>query len=79
MNGNFAHPLRSQAAAWLLALGLALGLGGVSTARATTSLDLGQYTVVSNIALPVLGGLGLEASAVTYARDRNSLFVVGDE
>lgn len=44
-----------------------------------TSIGLQNYGVSGNFALPALAGLGLEASAVTYARDRNSLFVVGDE
>ena len=45
----------------------------------TLALDLGRYGVTGNYALPTLNGLGLEASAVTYARDRGTLFVVGDE
>lgn len=52
---------------------------GASAAYATTSIDLSSYTVTANYALDTLGTLGLEASAVTYARDRNSLFFVGDE
>jgi uncharacterized protein YjiK len=52
---------------------------GAAAASAQTSINLQNYAVSANIALPTLGGLGLEASAVTYARDRNSLFVVGDE
>jgi uncharacterized protein YjiK len=43
------------------------------------SLGLSNYQVTGNYALATLGGLGLEASAVTFARDRNSLFFVGDE
>jgi uncharacterized protein YjiK len=54
------------------------------TAQATTSLNLSNYTVSSTFSLDILGGVGgaisgLEASAVTYAKDRNSLFFVGDE
>jgi len=48
-------------------------------ALAQTSLGLSGYTVSGNYTLDTLGGLGLEASAVTFARDRNSLFFVGDE
>ncbi len=48
-------------------------------AQAQTSIGLQNYAVTGNAALPTLGGMGLEASAVTWARDRNSLFVVGDE
>lgn len=48
-------------------------------ANAAASLNLTNYQLTGNYALDTLGGVGLEASAVTYARDRNSLFVVGDE
>ncbi len=48
-------------------------------ASAASSLNLANYQLTGNHALDTLGGMGLEASAVTYARDRNSLFVVGDE
>jgi len=48
-------------------------------AWAQTSIDLSRYTLASNVALDTLGGMGLEASAVAYARDRGTLFVVGDE
>jgi len=54
-----------------------LGLAGI--AHAADKLDLSRYQLTGNYALPALGELGLEASAVTFARDRNSLFVVGDE
>ncbi|MBT0960874.1 SdiA-regulated domain-containing protein [Denitromonas iodatirespirans] len=50
-----------------------------SAAHAANSIDLSSYTVTGNYALDTHGTLGLEASAVTYARDRNSLFFVGDE
>ena len=60
-----------------LLLALVAGLG---TAQAAVgSLDLSRYQVVGNYALDTLDDMGLEASAVTYARDRNSLFFVGDE
>lgn len=53
-------------------------------AQAATSLDLGNYRVSGTYGLDVLAGTsggisGLEASAVAYARDRGSLFFVGDE
>ena len=54
-------------------------------ARAAASLDLSRYQVTGSYALDTLFGetglgvSGLEASAVTYARDRGSLFFVGDE
>ena len=53
-------------------------------AQADTSLNLGRYTVSATYSLDALNGTsggisGLEASAVAYAKDRNSLFFVGDE
>jgi uncharacterized protein YjiK len=48
-------------------------------ASAQTSINLANYQLGGNYALGTLGGLGLEASAVTYARDRGTLFFVGDE
>ncbi|XHS79853.1 SdiA-regulated domain-containing protein [Burkholderiaceae bacterium UC74_6] len=65
----------------LLALAAALSCGA---AQAQSSLNLGNYSVSATYALDRLNGTsggisGLEASAVTYARDRNSLFFVGDE
>ncbi|MDP2071303.1 SdiA-regulated domain-containing protein [Methylotenera sp.] len=53
-------------------------------AHAANLLNLGNYQVTGTYALDRLNGIsggisGLEASAVTYARDRNSLFYVGDE
>lgn len=59
----------------LLALALSVSAVGASAA----GLDLSRYQLGANYALDALGGMGLEASAVTYARDRNSLFFVGDE
>lgn len=60
----------------VLAAMLALTAFGTS---AQTSLGLQNYRVSGNYTLDALGGMGLEASAVTYARDRGSLFFVGDE
>ncbi|UCV29456.1 FxDxF family PEP-CTERM protein [Ferribacterium limneticum] len=48
-------------------------------ASAQTSINLANYQVTGNYALDALGKMGLEASAVTYARDRGTLFFVGDE
>ena len=69
--------LRALAAA-ATAMALALAVAGPAAAAAT-SIQLGNYVVSGNYTIDVLGGLGLEASAVTYARDRQSLFIVGDE
>lgn len=63
----------------LLIAGL-LALAG--TTASATMLDLSRYTTSTSFALDrldALGGMGLEASAVTYARDRGSLFFAGDE
>jgi uncharacterized protein YjiK len=49
------------------------------SAQAQSSIHLQNYAVTGNVTLDVLGGMGLEASAVTYARDRGTLFFVGDE
>ncbi|TXH73165.1 SdiA-regulated domain-containing protein [Thiobacillus sp.] len=54
------------------------------SAQASTSINLGNYTVGGIYALDALNGTaggisGLEASAVAYARDRGTLFFVGDE
>jgi uncharacterized protein YjiK len=62
-----------------LAAAAALVLSAGSAAAAATSIQLGSYAVSGNYTIDALGGLGLEASAVTYARDRQSLFIVGDE
>lgn len=48
-------------------------------AHAAASLDLSRYSLSATYSLDVLGERGLEASAVTYARDRGTLFFVGDE
>jgi uncharacterized protein YjiK len=70
----FARPL-------LIALAAAASCGAAQAAG--TALNLGNYSVTATYALDInpgsLGVSGLEASAVTYARDRNSLFYVGDE
>lgn len=57
----------------------ALSITACAAAAQATSINLGSYQVTGSYTLDTLGGLGLEASAVTYARDRGSLFVVGDE
>ena len=54
------------------------------SAHAATSLNLSTYTVTATYGLDRLNGTtggisGLEGSAITYAKDRNSLFYVGDE
>ncbi len=53
-------------------------------AYATSSINLGGYSVAATYALDILNGTsggisGLEGSAITYARDRGTLFFVGDE
>jgi uncharacterized protein YjiK len=60
-------------------LAAALATCSLAAGAQTTSINLQNYAVSLNTTLPVLANLGLEASAVTYARDRGSLFVVGDE
>lgn len=67
--------LRHTAAAALLA---ACTLAA-APALAQNSIDLSRYTLTRNVALDTLGEVGLEASAVAYARDRGTLFFVGDE
>jgi uncharacterized protein YjiK len=59
-------------------------LFAISTAHATVSVNLNNYSVSATYGLDILNGIaggisGLEASAVSYAFDRNSLFFVGDE
>jgi uncharacterized protein YjiK len=54
-------------------------LSGTQAQAAVNSINLSNYSVSGAYALDTLNDLGLEASAVTYARDRNSLFFVGDE
>ncbi|MDO9004757.1 MAG: SdiA-regulated domain-containing protein [Aquabacterium sp.] len=53
-------------------------------AQAANSINLSNYQVTGTYGLSTLGNTstgvsGLEASAVTYARDRGTLFYVGDE
>lgn len=57
----------------------AAALFTVGASAQTTSINLAHYKLSANYALDTLGGMGLEASAVTYARDRGTLFFVGDE
>jgi uncharacterized protein YjiK len=63
---------------------LALAAASASLAHAGSSIDLARYSVAGTYALDILNGAsggisGLEASAVAYARDRGTLFFVGDE
>ena len=63
---------------------LVAALAGALGAQAATSINLGNYAVTDIYSLDRLNGTsggisGLEASAVTYARDRGTLFFVGDE
>lgn len=65
----------------ILAAALAASLPAT---HAATTIHLGNYAVSAVYALDILGGVaggvsGLEASAITYARDRGTLFFVGDE
>ncbi|MDC8772301.1 SdiA-regulated domain-containing protein [Roseateles albus] len=65
-----------------LILALAAASLAPAFANAATALNLSNYSVKGTYGLDRLdnlGGMGLEASAVTYARDRKSLFYVGDE
>jgi uncharacterized protein YjiK len=62
-----------------LILALAASTALTSVAQAAQSLNLANYSLSASYALDTLGGKGLEASAVTYARDRGTLFFVGDE
>lgn len=61
------------------ALAIAVVPALATSTAAQTSIQLGSYVVTADVPIPILGGLGLEASAVTYARDRGTLFIVGDE
>jgi uncharacterized protein YjiK len=63
---------------------LALATAACAGAPAADTTNLGSYHVAGTYALDILGrtsgGIsGLEASAVAYARDRGTLFFVGDE
>ncbi|MDP2025598.1 SdiA-regulated domain-containing protein [Sulfuriferula sp.] len=62
-----------------LLLAAVAALAGTHAQAAVNSINLGNYAVTGTYALDTLSDMGLEASAVTYARDRNSLFFVGDE
>ena len=64
----------------ILAVATACG----APAYAADSINLGNYALSATYGLDILGGTGggisgLEASAVTYAKDRGTLFFVGDE
>ncbi len=61
----------------LRALALAAALG--TLAAPASAFTLADYRLSASYSLDHLNGLGLEASAVTYARDRGTLFFVGDE
>jgi len=63
----------------LARIALAVALGSASLTASAQSLGLSNYVLQNTYRLDVLGGRGLEASAVTYARDRGTLFFVGDE
>lgn len=57
---------------------------GCTAAQAADSIQLNNYAVTGTYALDSLNGTsggisGLEGSAITYARDRGTLFFVGDE
>lgn len=60
---------------------IAIAAAFSASASAANSINLGNYSVTNTYDLALSFGAvsGLEASAVTYARDRNSLFFVGDE
>jgi len=63
---------------------LALAAASCVSAHAADSINLGNYSVTGTYSLDALNGTGggisgLEASAITYARDRGTLFFVGDE
>jgi uncharacterized protein YjiK len=63
----------------LRALAAAVLALSAATASATASINLGLYQLSGSYAIDSLGGVGLEASAVTWARDRGTLFIIGDE
>lgn len=63
---------------------IAIAAASCAPAYATDSINLGSYSVSGTYSLDSQNGSsggisGLEASAVTYARDRGTLFFVGDE
>lgn len=57
----------------------ALAACSLVSQAATSSINLASYQLSASYTLDALSGAGLEASAVTYARDRGTLFFVGDE
>jgi uncharacterized protein YjiK len=63
----------------VLLVAVAVAFAGAEAASAATTIDLSGYQVTGSYTLDTLGGMGLEASAVAYARDRGTLFFVGDE
>jgi uncharacterized protein YjiK len=63
---------------------IAIAAASSNFVHAADLFNLGNYSVAGTYALDILNGTsggisGLEASAVTYARDRGTLFFVGDE
>jgi len=75
---------RTFARTLISAVVAALAVASVSAQASTTSINLGNYSVTGVYSLGLTAGTGgavsgLEASAVAYARDRGTLFFVGDE
>jgi uncharacterized protein YjiK len=58
---------------------VALALAASPVRADVLSINLANYQLSGNYLLDPLADMGLEASAVTYARDRGTLFFVGDE
>lgn len=65
---------------------LALAAAGCVSAQAADAINLANYQVTGTYSLPIFNGAntsgllsGLEGSAIAYARDRGTLFFVGDE
>jgi uncharacterized protein YjiK len=70
--------------AMVASLVIATGAMAAMSAHAQTSINLSNYSVSAIYGLDRLNGTtggisGLEGSAITYARDRGTLFFVGDE
>lgn len=67
----------------LIGAALLAAFAAPAAQAATGMIDLSTYQLTGNYALDKLGEngqeMGWEASAVTYARDRGTLFFVGDE
>ena len=82
---SLEHQLKAIRKATLALTSLFVAAAAISfSAQAGDSINLGTYKVNGIYALDTLNGApsgisGLEASAVTYAKDRGSLFFVGDE